>query len=658
MPKRGDTFPHYRINVDDQSRRDLPPPAPPGLHRPIFFGFAEKGPVNVPMEGSYAYLSKIFGQGTFSTRSKYFQHPNLFARKACQFQEIFFVRLADATAAVSTLVLEASVETVDMVQYEKDDLGARTVDENGDYVPLLEIDGVTPVTEPGIQITWNTRVLGAEETITNLQPVTVGGVTTYPVLAFTSESVGSAGNLLGYKLYYTEEYEQSVVDNIDAMTYRFAPVLLDESTNIALPIRDIFSAPYIDVALKPDALDPSTTMLYDMAERVRNQYVSNNGAVPVNLLPAEFHVYEENVELIGNAVLGVSTELAGTNPYRINIMSAVDEEQHKYDHLEIVNTADYVHANRINYLQGGSDGDLSVESLENLTSAYMTGDVYPEIADSAQYPITHVYDSGYNIETKKDLIDFLGVRDDIKIDLSTQDVSLEANLKAEDQSTGSTLRAYALLYPESTFYGTQAMRVAIYQQAGMISEDPLYKKWVPATMDRMIKRCMFESTQSSKGQPTGLPNSAVTIFKKISWTPIGDDHKRLSWGTALNYFQFYDQNAQHYPDLRTVYPYDNSLLSDDIFVDRLVYIKHICRRTWAAFVGRREPSSTLYESIEKTIDSEIYAAFGSEIQSTTTVFQTAEDEALGFQHSVNVRILGPMPMRVLDISIPVDRMEG
>jgi hypothetical protein len=650
--------------VDDQSRRPLPAAAPAGLHNPIFFGFAERGPINTPIKGGGTLLKQVFGDATFETRSKYFQHPNLFARTALGYQDAWFVRLADDTAAKATLVLEAAVSTEDLVQYEKAADGSRLLDGEGDPIPLLEIDGVTPVTEPGIKIVFNTRALGAEETISNLLPTTetVGGatVTTYPLIPYVADSVSSAGNYTGWKLYYTEEYEESAVANIGAMTYRFAPVILDPATNIATPIRDIYAAPFIDIAFKKGAFDASTAMHYSFAEKVRNHYTSTDGNTPFSLLPMDFHVYEDHIDTIVNAILDVSPELVDLeiDPHMINFLSAVDANGNPYDHLLVTNAGEYVHKNRINYLLGGSDGSLTAATLETLTQSYFTADVYPEIGDSARYPITHLYDSGYTLATKQAMIGFLGRRDDVKIELATQDVSQDPNIKAEDQSTGAALRVAVALHPESTFYGTPVCRASIYQQCGRISADPTYTKWVPFTLDRLVKRCMYEASATVRGEPTGLPESAVTLFSEINWAPTADDQKRLNWSTGLNYAQYYDMAALHFPDYRSVYPYDNSVLSSDIFVDHLVYIKHIARIAWATFVGKRKPTAKLYDAMIKFIDGRIHNAFGGTLTSETTVYQTELDAAEGFRHSVRISVRGPFPLRVLDITIPVDRMEG
>lgn len=660
MPKRGDKFPHHIFDIDDQSRRPLPAPELPGLHQPVYFIFAERGPVNVPVKGSYAYLSRIFGTATFATKSKYFQHPSLFARTAAAYQEIWVVRLADATAAKSSLVLVASVKDADVVQYEKDANGARVLDVNGDPVPLLEADQVTEVTEPGVQITWSVQPIDYDnsETLTNLLTwTTMDGadeVTHYPIIALEAHDVSGNGDNIGIKFFYDPEYETSVVANTDAMTYKFAPVLLDTDTDIATPIRDIYDYPEIEVTLKREAYDASIPMYYDLEERIRNQYTSTDGNAPHSLLGFDVNVYDANVALIANRILGKSPELTVTE-WLVNIVNGIDENGVEYDHAEFTNASTFVASNRINYMQGGSDGSLTATTLHTLTEAYLGGEVYPAITDEARYPFTHVYDSGYPVATKYALIDFLGVRRDVKVDISTQDVSLEPNTASEDQSAGSSLRSQAALHPESTFFGTPVIRCSIYQQCGRLAADTTYLKWVPATMDRMIKRCQYDAAQKIKGQPTGLPNSVVDIFTELNWAPASDSQKRLNWATGLNYIEYYDTDGVHFADYRSVYPYDDSILSDDIACDYLVYIMHLARRTWAETAGLRERNEALFKRIQDKIDAAVSFSFNGKCTTVTTAYKTAEDEARGYSSTVSIRALFPTTNRVLNFVVPVDR---
>jgi len=316
-----------------------------------------------------------------------------------------------------------------------------------------------------------------------------------------------------------------------------------------------------------------------------------------------------------------------------------------------------LNANVVEYLQGGSDGSLSKTMLETQTMAFLAGEINPEVGNTFRYPFTHIYDSGYALPTKQAIMSIYGLRDDVKIDFSTQDVANPANTAAQDQSTGSALRTAALLYPESTSFGTQACRASIYQQVGTLSDTQVYTNIVPANLDRMIKRCIFNGTDHVSGEPKGRPNSEVTIFNitSLNWTPASSAQMQLNWSTGLNYIQYCDVSTLFYPDLLSVYPIDTSLLSSDVFVDYTVYLKKIIRRIWTIFVGRDDPPKSLYQDISKAIDAAASVAFNGMITTSTVVSQTAIDTALGYQLTVTTTVSGNMPNRVWKVIVPINR---
>lgn len=662
------TFPHTEINIRDDSPRPIPVVTEMPLHIPIFFGFAEKGEPNVPHFGTMAQQVEKFGQLTFTARSPFFLHPNLFATYAGRYQAFFFVRLQPTDAAVGALVLEAAVVDDDLVQYQKDVLGARLKDEAGDWLPELEADNTTPVTEPGIKVTWAVRPLGAEEAYNTLLPTTatVGGksVTTYPILATRGKSANAALNKVGYKLYYTDEIDTTLVDRLDALTFRFAPVQLTPGTAIETALRDVFSMPYVDVALKRDALDANTDSLYDVEEVLRRNYwytdAAGNRAAS---LPFDLHVYDANVATIGTRVKAKSPEFdADLSAYRVNILSGIDAAGHEYDHLLVTNAAAVVNENVVLYHQGGADGTLTKAKLEELTVAYFSGDVYPEIKDHAQYPITHIYDSGYALATKYELLNAWSPgglnRDDVKIVFSTQDVADAANTKQEDLSTAAALRARILLHPESLLFGTQTMRASIFQQAGYLADATSYRPLVPATLDSLVKRCVCHGAPYIKDTWKGRPNSELTTLVGLNWTPASDDHKQLSWDTGANYAQYADMRVLFYADTRSIHPIENSLLSDDETVDKLVYLKHLARRQWTIWAGRSDDVKLLFDRIATGIDQAANFAFNGTLPTATRVFQTELDAALGYQTTVEINATANMANRVWKVIVPVNRKEG
>jgi hypothetical protein len=171
----------------------------------------------------------------------------------------------------------------------------------------------------------------------------------------------------------------------------------------------------------------------------------------------------------------------------------------------------------------------------------------------------------------------------------------------------------------------------------------------------MIKRCAYYSGIYVKGTPKGRPNSEVTVFKKMSWTIASVTQKQLNWDTALNTVSYADTSTLFYPDLRSVYSDQTSLLSDSVFVDYLIMIKHIARNRWTYYAGRNDNPTTLFSTISKDIDSQCATVFGSYITTSTTVSQTDADLKNGYSYTVTVAVQGNMPNRIWNVIIPVSR---
>jgi hypothetical protein len=650
------TFPHADIDLQDNSAPVVPDTTILPLHLPLFVVFTEKGPIGVPVLGGSNALQAMFGSGMVNERSPFYQHPNVFLKRALPYQQVYVMRVADSTATAASLVLCCTVTPGQIPQYQRSVTGAEILGSNGLPLPMLMPDGTTVVTAAGVTLSFSVRPLAPGETISTVLNTTTavsgGNAITYPLMAFTTD-VGSAGNLAGFRLFYSSSFDAGAVANMGAMTYSFQPVTLSSTTNIDAPVYDIYNSQTETFAFKAGAYDPSTAMYYGLSDVVTNNYNGLPG------LPYQFYVYSANATAIGQQVLAVSPELGTIDPNLINILSGVDQSGNTYQHMVVDATANtLLNANVVNYLQGGSDGSLSKATLEALTASVMNGTLNPQIADSFRYPFTHIYDSGFALATKMQLPAIFGLRDDVKIEFSTQDVAHAPNTAAQDQSTGSALRTMLLLNPESVDFGTQACRASIYQQCGTLSDTQIYTTIVPSTIDRMIKRCIWNGVNYVKGEPKGRPNSEVTILniKSLNWTPTTPQQQQLSWNTGLNYIQYCDVATLFFADLLSVYPIDNSLLSSDVFVDYVaIYLKKIIRTQWTIFVGRDDKPTALFTDIAKAIDAAASFVFGTIITTSTVVSQTAVDSALGYQTTVTTSVQGNMPNRVWKVIVPITR---
>lgn len=665
MPLTFYTHPHAPIEVEDISPRQLPAASAPSLHRPVFFIQAEKGQVGKPFYGVSDMLIREFGESIFdsSAKNKFYHHQNVFLEDAASFQEVAVIRVADDTAKAASLVLQLTIETGDVIQYEKDAFGKRVLDSEGDPIPLLDTDGITPITETGIIATWSTRELLSSELPNRLQPSTtaVGGVTktTYPIMVTLARSPGAAINNTGFRLYYNADYDKSAATSIGNMLYTFKAMQLNKSNN-PIAITDRMGSSAISIALSETAIDEKTNLEYGADVRIRTVFTEGVVNIYGNnthyKLPYDVYTYDDSVIAIAEAILDVSPELTLSSSGLVNILTGVDETDTPYDHYLVNNATDFVNSNRTLYLMGGSDGAVSKTAYEDLVEDYLTGEVFPAIQDYYQYPFTHLYDSGFRMSTKRALIRFTALRDDVKITLSTQDAGEQINTMDEDLSIGMALQSYALLFPESTYFSTQVARVEIYQQAHYLNNKPNYRKPVPYSLWRLNKRCQYEATDIRKGIPKMRPASEVTMFQDAPWTPVTATHRELSWYNGINYCQYGDRRTIFYPDLRTVHPVDNSILSSSTFTDAMVYVKHNVRYWWTVYAGAEGLPDELNDAIIEDVERDIFRMFGGTIVPEVSIdTAAAEYQALGYRRLVRVKLSGDIPNRTWDITITVDR---
>jgi hypothetical protein len=338
------------------------------------------------------------------------------------------------------------------------------------------------------------------------------------------------------------------------------------------------------------------------------------------------------------------------------------------------------------FLTGGSDGSLdsgkpvncSEFDRDNIVDQYVYRflklKINPKIVDKFRYPITHLYDCGFSMTTKYAMIDFLDIRDDVAVELSTQTIfpsdwatgvptvakddyrtKINLNDQAKDIMNGMVLRERALLMRESVLKGTECMRASIYTQAGKpVSAN--YIKPVPFTLWSAVQHARYGNTdQMSVQEPRGLPYSYNEMFKVWNWTNYSEPMKEKTWNNGLNYCQFADMKRIFYPALRTVYREETSVLVDQWVMDALVYTKHECRKAWARFSGRNDKQAIIESAIKVYLENTLAHLYNGKYSFTVDVYKTEEEQKLGYVEHVKLSLEFPATMRVLVFDIEVNR---
>lgn len=633
-----------------------------GLNVPFSFILAERGKPGAIYFGGGKELVPILGSETFDESSPYFTPATHFTMTAMARQGVETMRLVDPDAQTARSGLFLEVTPAQIVQYQKDVNGDRLVDSDGEWIPELDLND-DPVTEPGFKLKWVSRALTSLETFNTLtvKSVVNGGVTTqiFPILGLEVLSPGIYGNRQGYSLYSTRNEASIVEEEIKSVLYRFVPMELPTRVSTtAQTISDFFGTNYNDVSFKDVAVYSSTRTNYAFKYVLGNRYVNPDSGDTT--LPYNIHTYGQNVKTIGDLLLTASPELGDIDPYQIDLISGEDSDGHYYDHIEIdILSGSVVNQKAVNYAQGGTDGETSFEKLQELMRDWLSGNNHGEFTNLQQHPMTHYSDPGVSMDTKNLLYNMLGLRDNLKIDVSTQDVSLPPNTQAQDMSAAQALAFRAQMYPESVINGVGCTRVGIYAHAAELVNGSPYSGIVPFTLNRLIQRGELDGGTYIKGSSGGLPNSQVTIFRKPNWIADDENVRKLFWGSSTNVVMHASRTVIFYPSLRTVYPNDTSLLSDDEISDRIIYMFKICRAIWAKYAGVRSAPEKLYPLIELDIDNDCASAFsGDNMNVKSTVTQTALDANLGYAISINLDVTGRLPMRQANFNVLVGRSEG
>lgn len=626
-----------------------------GLNVPFFFLLSERGVPGQIYFGGGAELTKILGSSTFNESGPYYNNSTLFASTAMAGQGICVMPLRDPNATTADLGLFLEVVPGPVIQYEKDVSGKRVVDLNGDFIPLPGAGGAS-LTELGFTVRWIVRGLTNLETIDSLETTNGDGTITYPILGFKVNSSGKYGNRQGFSLYSTGTETASLAESINSVLYRFVPLELPTTVSTtASPIPDVFGNSSNDVSFKSVAVDQNTSVNYAFNYVISTTYARS--ATGESLLPYEVYAYSDNIRIIGEDIKEVSPELGAIDPYLIDLISGKDLDGNHYDHIAInPASSTVVSSDVVNYCLGGSDGLTTQTVFEGLIQDWLEGSNHGEFTNLQQHPITHFSDPGFSMATKLLLFNMLGLRDNLKLDISTQDTSLKANTQAQDMAAGLTLAMRAQMFPESTIAGVGCTRVGIYAHAARLINSSAYTGLVPFTLNRLIERRDLDGGLYVKGSSGGLPNSQVTIFQKPNWIADDEDLRKLAWGRAINVVQHASRTVFHYASLRTVYPNDTSLLSDDEISDRILYTFKIARRMWSKYAGVKEPQGKIYPIIERDIDQTCAAAFSSDVVTVTSnVFQTAADANLGYATSINLNVAGNFPLRQFNYNVIVSR---
>jgi hypothetical protein len=390
----------------------------------------------------------------------------------------------------------------------------------------------------------------------------------------------------------------------------------------------------------------------------------------------EMHLYDANVKTLldmfyeaefPHAEAGLS-DFDGTTDeeYRFNILSGVSSQNVPYhSYVLVTGAADSIRLSESStiYALGGSDGTMSEAAfavqVADLVSEYSNPNSI--LQNTAKYPESIIYDSGFPLETKYALCRFISERKDTATILSTHDVLGPPLSASEESALAIALRTRLQLYPESDFFGTPTMRGMIIGRSGKLIGSQ-YRKPLPLTIEIATKAAAYMGAGNGKWRAGAsfdmAPASEVTMFSDVNVTFTPATVRNKDWANGLNWVENYGRRSLYFPALKTVYDNDTSVLNSFFTMMACVELEKVGMRAHRRFSGVSSlTNAQLIERVNKFVVDNTVGRFDNRFVITPEAYFTEPDLARGYSWTLPIKIYAPNMKTVMTLSIESYRIE-
>lgn len=647
--------------VNDQSRGEVPvAPVEIPTHLPHVFSFAEEGPTEAQLViGSSAV--QTYGTKTFDERSEYATHQtpfiNLFNGAG---NAMIFQRLKPVDAAPpATLRLSLEVVEAELDEYERDSSGQYVLDQEGEKT-------LTGSKVPGFKARWITShatdgIIGQATKVTgDLEGDVSAQSHVYPILDLQVSSFGKHGNLKGVRLWAptlrsSQPANAVAIEDQNAFLYRLQMVRRADAKSQANVIETNDGSQFVEFALKTGTIDRRFDQDLYIGDTLLQAYQDLN-VQPAKLGPfGGMHLYEDYLEEVLELLYDAEKEHHNDWPednsegmHLLNIFGGQDVNGAPYHSYRLLGTADggvTMWPSTTHYAKGGSDGTMTNVTFNALVKNECEnyGSLENKHLDTAMFPQSCIWDSGFDIDTKYALLNPIGLRKDIAVVLSTQDVSAPQNNASQESSTATALRARARMYPESEVFGTPVCRAAIVGHSGYLTNSR-YRGLVPATyqLASVVANYMGAGDRQWRDnrKMDVYPNNRISVMKDINLTYKTDGAYDRDWENGLIWIQNFDRSSQFFPAMQTVYDDSTSVLNSLVNMFIIIEAQKVAERVWRQLTGNSDLTVDRFiqrsdELISEQLDETL---FNNRVVVVPRTYMTGRDEALGYSWSTDIEL--------------------
>lgn len=669
-------------------------------HLPKVYVYAQKGPTTPQLVVGDS-RTQVYGEDSFDVRKKWANHATVLSNLVNtegNAQMMERVLPADAGPEANVL-LSLDVLPTTVTLYVRNSDGSIQLDANDDPVPVM--DAGNPVTVAGYKAKWvisniNTvagmSAFGAATIVAGDQ---VDGATQsqrYPVLQLRASSVGEWGNNVGFRIWAPNINTAGGVDSKLMAEEKVYPLKMSvvrraSINSSAKVVENLYGEQSINVSLKKGVINPSTDKQIYIGDTFLDSYQSTKdvnyppligdfGGVAIydnniNTLLTMFYTAEAAFNASPAAPLGLHTDFTGAanEQHLFNFVSGATSEAYPYHTFEFAR--DPVTKLRLGvtlenttnlFASGSSDGTMNDTLFAGLVTDRVTEYNNPNshLLDSANNVESIIYDSGFPLDTKYALLNFIAIRKDTFVILSTHTVGGQILQASVENSTAVALRTRAEFYPESDYFGTPVMRAMVMGRSGKLRSSQ-YTETVPVTMEVAIKSARYmgagngvwKNGKNFDGAPGSILENIYDV--NVIYTPAAARNR--DWDAGLNWVQSYDRRSLFIPALKTVYNDDTSVLNSYFTAMAIVEINKVCERAWRHFSGVSNlTNAQLVERVNEFIADRVRGRFDGRFVIVPNTYFTEADIARGYSWTTAVKLYAPNMKTVMTTFVQAYRI--
>lgn len=679
----------HLLGIQDLSTRVVPmePEAIP-QHLPKIYTYAKKGPTSPQLVVGNS-RARMYGAETFDLRKKWATHQTVLANLVnAQGNIVMMERLKPADAGPEASIrFYLDVLPTFLPVYERNTDGSLKLD--ADLKPIPTGDTVE-----GFKVKFIKDIVGLDEDgestwgVAARLPGTMVDEDTsvqsqrYPILEFRAPDFGYYGNLNGVRIWAPTTQsniavDQGVVAEAKAYPFRFSFVSKNDDNSTPGIVSTLAGEQYIDAVFKPGTINTRTDQMVYVGDNLIQAYQDlQDPALPPQYGPfGAMHVYQNNIdELVGLfyekelPVAGAFSDFTGEEDeaYRFNFLTGVSSQNVPYTSFVVDNSAADAFRfteNTTAYGEGGSDGTMNETLFGQLVAERVReyADPQSQLQNVARNPESIIYDSGFPLETKYALIDFISLRKDTAVVLSTHTVGQPELTASQESSLAIALKARLQMYPESEFYGTPVVRGMVVGRCGTLMNSQ-YPKKLPITLEIAHKAAAYMGAGNGEWTPgarfDSAPGSIIQLFRDVNVTFTPASVKVKDWANGLVWVESYNRRSLYIPALKTVYDNDTSVLNSFFTMLACCECQKVALRAQREFSGdATRTNAQLAADAKEFIENNTSGRFDNRFVIVPEIYYTDADLARGYSFSGKINVYAPNMKTVATMSVVARRIE-